>query len=188
VQVCLAAPASPKHLKCHLMTDAPNQPQERLGLLAKLVLAGLILLVAAGVIWHGVTAATIQRVWQQLLERPNQPMAFRFVLQPLMAAIAAFFHGRRDARAGRLPFFWAMMSSPEERVERLREGLNATARIILLGLIMDAIYQVIVLNRFYPVEAVIIAVLLGFVPYLLFRGVVTRILRGWGSGSTAHRA
>jgi hypothetical protein len=51
----------------------------------------------------------------------------------------------------------------------LREGLNATARIILLGLIMDAIYQIIVFKRFYPVEAVIIAVLPGFLPYLLFR-------------------
>ena len=67
----------------------------------------------------------------------------------------------------------------------LREGLNATARIILLGLIMDAIYQIIVFNRFYPVEAVIIAVLLGFVPYLLFRVALTRILRG---GASAHQA
>jgi hypothetical protein len=170
------------------MTDAQIQPQERLGLLAKAVLAGLILLIVAGVIWHGVTLANVERVWKQLVDRPDQPMAFRFVLQPLMAAIAAFFHGRKDARTGRSPYFWTVMTDRQKRVERLREGLNATARIILLGLIMDAIYQVIVLKRFYPVEAVIIAVLLGFVPYLLFRGVVTRILRGWGSGPTAHRA
>jgi hypothetical protein len=47
------------------------------------------------------------------------------------------------------------MSNPRERAQRLNEGLNATARIILLGLIMDAIYQAIVLKRFYPAEAVI---------------------------------
>jgi hypothetical protein len=80
------------------------------------------------------------------------------------------------------------MSNPQKRIERLREGLNATARIILLGIIMDAIYQVTVLKRFYPVEAVIIAVLLGFVPYLLFRDVVTRILRGWRNGPSTHQA
>jgi hypothetical protein len=80
-----------------------------------------------------------------------------------------------------------MVSNPQERLERLREGLNATARIILLGLLMDAIYQVIVFRRFYPVEAVIIAVLLGFVPYVIFRGVFTRILRRWQGGASARQ-
>ena len=156
-----------------------NASEQELGLLARVVLAGLVLLVVAGVIWHGVTFATIHRVWRQLVERPSGPMAFRFILQPVMGALAAFIHGRRDAKLGRVPFFWAVLSNRDERIERLREGLNATARIILLGLIIDAIYQVIVLKRFYPVEAVIIAVLLGFVPYLIFRGVFTRVLRRW---------
>jgi hypothetical protein len=166
---------------------AEPQTQE-LGLLAKVVLVGLILLVAAGVIWNGVTLTTIQRVWRQLVERPDGPMAFRFILQPLMAATAAFLHGRRDATVGRSPYFGTVMHNREERIQRLREGLNATARIILLGLIMDAIYQVIVLKRFYPVEAVIIAVLLGFVPYVIFRGIFTRILRRWQGGASARQS
>src|SRR5215472_10997686 len=103
-------------------------PQERLSILARLVLIGLMLLTIAGVIWYGITVATIQRVWRQLIERPNGPIAFRFILQPLMAAIAAFLHGRRDARAGRSPYFWTVMSSRQERVARLCEGFNATAR------------------------------------------------------------
>ena len=81
-----------------------------------------------------------------------------------------------------------MVSNRQKRAERLREALNATARIILLGLIMDAIYQVIVFRRFYPVEAVIIAVLLGFVPYLVFRGLVPLILRIGRDGASAHQA
>jgi hypothetical protein len=170
------------------MTDAPTQPEERLSILARLVLIGLILLTIAGVIGYGVTAATIERVWRQLVERPDGPMAFRFILQPVMAAIVAFFHGRRDARAGRSPYFWTVVSSQKERVARLREGLNATARIILLGVVMDVIYQVIVLKRFYPDESVIIAVLLGFVPYLVLRGVVTRVWRRLRSGASAPQA
>ena len=167
------------------MTEGQTQ---KLSLLARVILIGLILLIVAGVIWNGVTVATIQRVWRQLVVRPDGPMAFRFILQPLMAAIVAFLHGRQDARAGRSPYFWTVMSNREERIERLREGLNATARIILLGLIMDAIYQVIVLKRFHPAEAVIIAVLLGFVPYVIFRGVFTRILRRWQGGASGHQA
>lgn len=169
------------------MTDAQPESQ-KLGLLARLVLICLVVLAAAGVIWYGVTISTIQRLWRQLIERPYGPMAFRFILQPVMAAIAAFFHGRKDARIGRTSYFWAMVSNGKERVERLREALNATARIILLGLIMDAIYQIIVFGRFYPVEAVIIAVLLGFVPYLVFRGLVPLILRIGRDGASAHQA
>jgi hypothetical protein len=170
------------------MTDAPAQPQERLSILARLVFIGLILLTIAGVIGYGVTVATIERVWRQLVERPDGPMAFRFILQPLMAAIVAFFHGRRDARAGRSPYFWTVMSSQKERVARLREGLNATARIILLGVVMDVIYQIIVLKRFYPDESVIVALLLGFVPYLVLRGMITRVWRGLHGGASAPQA
>ena len=143
------------------MTDA--HPQD-LGILAKLVIVLAVLLFVAGVLWHGVTSATIQRLWHDLFERTDAPMRFRFVLQPLMAAIAAIHDGREDARAGRAPYFVTMLRNPQERVGLLREGLNATARIILLGLVMDVIYQALVLKTFYPNEALAIALLLAFLP------------------------
>ncbi|SDS40739.1 hypothetical protein [Bradyrhizobium canariense] len=156
------------------MTDA--NPQE-LGLLAKLVVVFGIVLFVAGVLWHGVTVATFQRFWHDLVERPDEPMRFRFVLQPLMAVIAAIHDGRADARAGRSPYFMTVLRNSQERVGRLREGLNATARIILLGLVIDLIYQLLVLKTFYPNEALVVALLLAFVPYLLVRGLVARIAR-----------
>jgi hypothetical protein len=79
-----------------------------------------------------------------------------------------------------------MLGDPRERVERLAEGLNATARIILLGLVMDAIYQIIVLQRFYPAEAVIVALLFCFVPYVIIRGPAARIARRWHRASPDH--
>jgi drug/metabolite transporter (DMT)-like permease len=156
------------------MTNA--NPQD-LGLLAKLVMVLGIVLIVAGVLWHGVTVATFQRFWHDLVERPDGPMRFRFVLQPLMAAIAAIHDGRADARTGRSPYLITVLRNSQERVGRLREGLNATARIILLGLAMDVIYQLLVLKTFYPNEAVVVALLLAFVPYLIIRGVVFRIAR-----------
>lgn len=148
----------------------------RLSLLARLILTALILLIIVGIVLHGITVQIILRIWHDLVDRPSGPMAFRFILQPLMAAIAAILDGRKDARTGRSPYFWTVMTKPKERVGRLREGLNATARLILLGIVMDFIYQIIVLKRFYPAESVIVAVALGFVPYLVLRGIVTRIL------------
>ena len=163
-----------------------SEPQQ-LGTLAKLAMAATVVLICAGVFWYGVTLTTIQRVFRQLVERPDGPMAFRFILQPCMAAVAAIHGGRKDARLGRSPYVWTILYEPGERIGRLREALNATARIIVLGLVMDAVYQVIVFKRFYPVEAVIIAVLLAFLPYVVLRGIVLRIARRRSGNTSAHQ-
>jgi hypothetical protein len=130
----------------------PHEPQ-RLSLLARLVVASIPAPIVAGIVWHGVSFPILKRIWHDLIERPDAPMRFRFILQPLMAAIVATRDGLKDARAGRSPYFWTMVGNPHERTRRLNEGLNATARIIPLGLVMDAIYQRIVLRQFYPAEA-----------------------------------
>ena len=135
----------------------------------------------------GISIETFKRIWHQLIERTDAPMRFRFVLQPLMAAIVAIRDGLNDARTGRSPFIPTMLYKPRERTERLREALNATARIILLGLVMDGIYQAIVLKRFYPAEAVIVALLFCFVPYVVVRGLATRIARRWLGGTSPNR-
>ena len=164
------------------MTDTDLQ---ELGLLPKVVIGLAIVLIAAGVLWHGVTMQVFHRFWHDLAERPDGPMRFRFILQPLMAAVAAIRGGLKDARTGRPPYFWTIAGNPRERAGRLREGLNATARIILLGVIMDVIYQFLVFKTFYPGESLVIALVLAFLPYLLIRGPVTRIARWWGVGTSS---
>ena len=160
-----------------------NTTPQELGVLAKLVIVLAVMLIVAGVVWHGVSGDALRRFWHDLVERPDEPMRFRFILQPLMAAIAAILDGLKDARTGRSPYFWTLLRNPRERIERLNEGLNATARIILLGLVMDAIYQVLVLGQFYPAEAVIVALLFAFIPYVIIRGPATRIARRWRRAS-----
>ncbi len=41
-------------------------------------------------------------------------MTFRFILQPVMAAIAALHDGIKDARLGRSPYFWTV-AAPARR-------------------------------------------------------------------------
>ena len=147
--------------------------------LAQLVVILMIAFVAFGVAWYGLSADVRGRIWQNLLDRPGGPMTFRFILQPIMATIAALYDGIKDARTGRSPYLWTIFSIPEERGGRLREGLISTARVVLLGLCMDLIYQIVEFNTFFPAEAVIIALLLAFVPYLLLRGPFARIARRW---------
>jgi hypothetical protein len=164
-----------------------TEPRD-LSLLAKLVIVLAIVLIVAGMLWHGLTYETFARFWHDLVERPDGPMRFRFILQPVMATIAAIRDGLVDARLGRSPHLMTVLRNPKERVGRLNEGLNATARIILLGIAMDVIYQLIVLKTFYPGEALVVALLLAFVPYLIIRGLVARIARQWHRGTPTDRS
>ena len=104
-------------------------------------------------------------------------MTFRFILQPTMAAIAAFRDGMEDARLGRTPYIASILSGAEARGGRLWEGIVSTARILILGIVMDAAYQWLVFKTFYPDQAAVITVLLAFGPYLLLRGPIARIAR-----------
>ena len=162
------------------MSETASKTQILLARLAGLLVVAFII---AGGVWYGVTPRVFGRLWQDILDRPGGPMTFRFILQPTMAAIAALHDGVKDARAGRSVFFWTVLSDPAKRGGRLREGLISTARIILLGLVMDTIYQVIVLKAFYPAEAAIIAVMLAVVPYVFLRGPFARFAR-WRLGET----
>ena len=116
----------------------------------------------------------LTRIWEDLVARPDGPLSFRFILQPVMAALLAVRDGIKDARTGRSPYFWTVLSDVHKRNARLREGMAATARIILLGLAIDAVYQIKVLGTFYPFEALTVALVLAFLPYLLLRGPVER--------------
>jgi hypothetical protein len=155
-------------------------------MLAQLVVALMIVFVVVGAAWYGFSAEVRERLWQNLLDCPGGPMTFRFILQPIMATIAALYDGVEDARTGRAPYLWTLVSNPAERGGHLGEGLISTARVILLGLCMDAVYQFIEFDAFHPAEAVIIALLLAFVPYLLLRGPCARIARWWYGAASAN--
>ena len=81
------------------------------------------------------------------------------------------------------------MWDPAQHGGRLREGLVSVARVVLLGISMDVIYKHKVFGQFYPVEALMMAILLAVIPYFILRWVLERIARWWlargRSGSSA---
>ena len=117
----------------------------------------------------------LTRIFENLIDRVSGPMKFRLFLQPLMATIFAIRDGRKDAREGRSPYFWAVFTDPEHRRELLRDGWKAVGKVFVIAVIIDAVYQFIVVRWFYPGEALIVAAILAFVPYLLIRGPVNRL-------------
>ncbi len=119
----------------------------------------------------------LTRFWAELVGRTTGPMMFRFILQPLMAMFYAYRDGLLDARSGRPPYLFTILTEPAERTELLAHGIKSVSRVIVLGVMMDTIYQSFVLGgRFRPLELVVV-LLLAFVPYLMFRGPFNRLAR-----------
>lgn len=117
------------------------------------------------------------RIIENLIDRVSGPMKLRGVLQPLMAAIFAIMAGLKDARLGNAPYFWSLFTNPATRVDLLKDGWKDVSKVFILALILDTVYQVIVLGFVYPGEAIIVAFVLAILPYLILRGLVTRIAR-----------
>jgi hypothetical protein len=117
------------------------------------------------------------RVGTQLLARVSGPMKFRLVLQPAMAAFFAIRSGLADARASKPPYFWGLLWNHDQRVEMIKDGWKSVGRVFILALVLDAVYQIIVLRRVYPGEMIIVAFILAILPYLIVRGLVTRVAR-----------
>ncbi len=118
-------------------------------------------------------------VWNRFIEnlfsRLDGPLHFRFIMQPLMAITFAVIDGIKDAKMGRPAYFWAMVKNPDQRRELMRIGWKRIAKIFILAVILDVIYQIKVYHWFYPGETLTVAILLAIVPYLLVRGPADRL-------------
>lgn len=117
------------------------------------------------------------RIVEHMSDRVSGPLKFRLLLQPAMAAFFAIKAGLHDAKAGKPPYFWALFTDPAHRRDMLKDGWKSVGKVFILAMILDVVYQVIVLHFVYPGEVIVVAFLLAIVPYLLLRGLVTRLTR-----------
>ena len=117
----------------------------------------------------------ITRIATHRGDRVSGPMSFRLLLQPVMASIFAVLAGLKDAKAGNPPYSWALPTSPGQRAELLRDGWKSVGKVFVLAIVLDCVYQWIVQRFIYPGEAILVALILAIVPYVLLRGPVTRV-------------
>ena len=117
------------------------------------------------------------RILEHMADRVSGPMKFRLLLQPIMASIFAIRSGLHDARTGKPPYLWTLLTDPAHRADMIKDGWKSVGKVFLLALVLDVVYQIIVSRFVYPGEAIIVAFLLAIVPYLILRGLVTRLAR-----------
>ena len=120
----------------------------------------------------------ITRVAENLIARVTGPMKFRLLLQPGMAIFFAIREGLKDARDGKPPYFWGCLTDRSDRKAMLKDGWKSIGKVFVLAVVLDIVYQLIEHRwRVYPGEAILVAIILAIVPYLLVRGPINRIVR-----------
>ena len=119
----------------------------------------------------------LTRIWHEIIARPEGPLAMRFYLQPIMALIFAVRDGIRDAKQNRPAYFWGMLAQSNQRRDLMQSGWKSVGKIFIVAIIMDIVYQLLVLRGIRPVQTILVAVTVAIVPYVLLRGPVSRIAR-----------
>ena len=95
-----------------------------------------------------------ERLSQNVVSRISGPMNFRLVLQPI----------------------WTTITNAFQRPTLVREAGKDVGKVFILAVVLDAVYQLIAHRGVYLLELLIVAPVLAFLPYILLRGPVTRLV------------
>ena len=126
----------------------------------------------------------IGRAVAELLGRSSGPLHFRLVIQPIVATILAVRAGLRDAREDKPAFLWAVLTDRNSRAQFLRSGWKDISKIFVIAMVLDAVYQAIVLHGFHVIQTLMVAVAVAVIPYVVVRGPVNRIAGRSRTGQT----
>jgi hypothetical protein len=114
---------------------------------------------------------------EDLPKRLTGPGRFRFVLQPLLAILLGVRSGVADARAGRPPYILGLATDRQRRGELAREGFGTVANLVLMGILLDSVFQWVILGASYPGPALVVGPVLIATPYVVARALSNRAAR-----------
>jgi hypothetical protein len=116
-------------------------------------------------------------VVEGLARRLAGPASFRFILQPLIAAIVGIRDGVSDAKLGLPPYGFVVLFDTDRRRQMVKVGLKRTAIPLVVGVVIDMVVQWMLFQRVFLTAAILVGVLLVGLPYLVARGLTNRVLR-----------
>ena len=105
------------------------------------------------------------------------PGRFRFIMQPAVAIILGVLSGLSDARAGRPPYLYGVLFHRSLRGELVRTGFETVVNLLLMGVLLDSIFQWIILGVSHPGAALVVGPVLIIFPYSLARAFSNRLAR-----------
>jgi hypothetical protein len=99
---------------------------------------------------------------------------FRFILQPLVSIVLGIRSGLADAAAGRPPYIYGVLFQSGLRGELVRSAFESVVNLLLMGILLDAIFQRVILGASYPGAALVVGPVLILFPYAFARALSNR--------------
>ena len=119
---------------------------------------------------------------EDIPKRLSGPGRFRFVRQPLVATLLGIRSGIADVRAGRPPYVFGVLFNRKFRSELLKTGFAAIVNLVLMGILLDSLFQWVILGASYPGAALVVGPVLIATPYAIARALTNRFYRLTQSG------
>jgi hypothetical protein len=120
---------------------------------------------------------------EELPQRFTGPGRLRFILQPSIAILIGLRGGLADARAGRPAYLYGLLLGGGNRRDLVRSGWAAVRDLVAMGIVLDAVAQLLIYRQVHPGAALVIGpVLIGF-PYAMARALTNRAARFLRRGS-----
>jgi len=105
------------------------------------------------------------------------PGWFRFILQPLVATFLGIRNGIADAGCGRPPYLFGVLFNRSLRRELLKSAFMTVTNLLLMGVLLDSVFQYIILGTSYPGAALVVGPTLIVAPYTVARSLANRVAR-----------
>jgi len=119
----------------------------------------------------------LRAFFEDLPGRLTGPGRFRFVVQPVIATLLGIRSGRADARAGRPPYLYGVLFHRGLRAELARSGFETVVNVMLMGILLDAVFQWVILGVSHSGAALVVGPVLIVAPYSLARALSNRVAR-----------
>lgn len=107
--------------------------------------------------------------------RLTGPMAFRFVMQPLVALCLGIRDGLKDSKSGTPPFIFDLVFTPKNRALQLKSAWKTLMIPIFVGVALDAVAQYLIFRSVRLIPAIIVGTLIMGIPYSLARAAANRL-------------
>ena len=114
---------------------------------------------------------------EHLLQRVDGPLHFRLLIMPLVVTYLAVRAGMKDAQEGQPRFFRTLLTKPTERSRLIRSALADVGKIFVVAVVLDSVYQLVVLRTLYLGELLLVALSCALLPYFVVRSAVSPFMR-----------
>jgi hypothetical protein len=114
--------------------------------------------------------------WQGIAETLTGRGEMRLVLQPTMAILIGLRMGITDAKLGEPPFIWRLATAKDRR-QVTKDAFRKVLIPFCIAIVLDGVLQYLTLGYVRPLAAVIVGLMLIFVPFAISRALTNRFYR-----------